>query len=523
MSVPERVIALWFPDWPVTAYLRTQARELGGIEVDPDDPIALVHAGGVVACSAAARAAGVRRGQRRRDAQSACPQLRLVPADEARDARAFHDAMRVVEELSPGVQALRSGLAVLRARGPARFYGGEERAALALLRPLDDAGFADVRAGIADGVFTAEHAAHGAEGSPPVRIVAAGGSPGFLSPLPVQSLNDDEIALFLTRLGVRTLGDFADLDASLVADRLGQHGLRLHAGASGADPREVVPRVPPPELTSEISFEAPLELAEQVAFAARRTVEDFHRAIGRAGLVCTAVRITVVDDDGRRSERVWQHPVSFDAASIVDRIRWQLQDASSAGAPGQQHLSGSVASVRLEPEAVDHGAAHQPALIGHGPDERTHHAMTRVQAVLGHRGVLSPEIGGGRALAEREVLRPWDDASSSSPRPARDRPWPGALPAPLPSEVFRAPRPAEVRGSAGAECAVDERGLLTAEPTTIDGLRVVSWAGPWPLIERDWDSVRRRIAHRFQLVDETGAAWLAVRAENGWWIEGRYG
>ncbi|WP_119697658.1 DNA polymerase Y family protein [Microbacterium halotolerans] len=521
MNVAERVIALWFPDWPVTAFLRTQARELGVAEVDPDAPIALVHAGGVVACSAAARAAGVRRGQRRRDAQSACPRLRLVQADDARDARAFHDAMRIVEELSPGVQALRSGLAVLRARGPSRFYGGEEQAALALLGPLHDAGFADMRAGIADGVFTAEHAAHEAEGSAPVRIVAAGGSSEFLAPFPVRALGDEEVALFLNRLGVRTLGGFAGLDASLVADRLGEHGLRLHACASGADPREIVPRVPPPELTSEISFEAPLELAEQVAFAARRTVEDFHGAISRAGLVCTAVRITVVDDDGRRSERVWQHPVSFDAASIVDRIRWQLQDVSDAGAPGQQRLSGSVTSVRLEPEAVDHGTAHQPTLIGQGPDERAHHAMTRVQAVLGHRGVLSPEIAGGRALAEREVLRPWDDASS--PRSARDRPWPGVLPAPLPSEVFRAPRPAEVRGAAGADCAVDGRGLLTAEPATIDGRRVVSWAGPWPLIERDWDSARRRSAHRFQLVDETGAAWLAVRAENGWWLEGRYG
>ncbi|MGO1769613.1 MAG: DNA polymerase Y family protein [Microbacterium sp.] len=511
----ERVIVLWLPDWPVTAFLRTQARE-GREPLSPDEPIAIVHAHRVVACSASARAEGVRTGQRRRDAQAACTRVRIVPADEGRDARAFHTVLLVLEELSPGVQPLRPGLAALRARGPSRFYGGEAEAAEALLSGLAGAGCADVRIGVADGVFAAEQAARAAQTTDPLacRIVPPDGAADFLAPLPVQALGDDEVALLLTRLGVRTLGDLALLDVRLVGERLGDRGLLLHSLARGSDAREVAPRVPPPELTRELPLEPPLELAEQVAFAARRTTDAFCDAIGQEGLVCTAVRIVIEDDAGGRSERVWQHPLSFDAAAVVDRIRWQLEEGT-----GREGPAGAVALVRIEPEAVDDGAAHQPALIGHGPNERAHHAMTRVQALLGHRGVLSPSIGGGREAREREVLRPWADGAAPA---GRERPWPGSLPAPLPAVIFRERRAALVLGPRGDAVSVDERGLLSAPPATLDGRPVGSWAGPWPLVERDWDADRSRAAYRFQLVDDTGAAWLATRDGDRWWIEGRY-
>ena len=47
----------------------------------PSEPIAVLAAGAIVACSTSARAEGVRRGQRRRDAQARCPRLTVVAAD----------------------------------------------------------------------------------------------------------------------------------------------------------------------------------------------------------------------------------------------------------------------------------------------------------------------------------------------------------------------------------------------------------------------------------------------------------
>ena len=54
-----------------------------------DAPVAVVTANHVVACSTVARDAGVRRGMRRREAQARCPDLVVLPRDEAAEARCF--------------------------------------------------------------------------------------------------------------------------------------------------------------------------------------------------------------------------------------------------------------------------------------------------------------------------------------------------------------------------------------------------------------------------------------------------
>ena len=523
-----RAIVIWLPDWPVTAYLRTLSRDaarraardpLAGTSSAPSlsaSPIAIMHANRVVACSAAARAEGVRRGQRRRDAQAVCPSLLVAAADPGRDERSFLPVLTRLDELAPGVQPLRPGLAAVRARGPARFYGGEEDAALALLDALASLGLPGSRAGIADGIFTAERAARLTSDDAPVRVVPSGASAAFLAPLSIAAIEDETLIGLLPGLGVQTLGAFAALDAEQVRARLGEHGVRLHDLACGADSRPVEPRTPPPELARELVLEPPLDLADQIAFAVRQTCDDVCTALGERSLVCTEVRITLTDDDGARSDRVWLHPTRFDPASLVDRVRWQLQAAAEQG----DDLVGAIAHVRIEPEAVDDSAHHQPSLIGHGPDERLHHAMSRVQAMLGHRGVVVPVIGGGRWLEERETRVPWGDGAR--PLQRRDEPWPGSLPAPLPSEVFRSPRRARVTSADGTVVAVDDRGLLTAPPAVIDGMHIATWAGPWPVIERGWDGERMRRAHRFQVVDAEQTAWLVVLEDDRWWIEGRY-
>ena len=146
--------------------------------------------------------------------------------------------------------------------------------------------------------------------------------------------------------------------------------------------------------------------------------------------------------------------------------------------------------------------------------------MTRVQAGLGHRAVVTPVPAGGRWLVEREELAPWGEAVA--PSLPRELPWPGSLPDPLPSEVFREARPASVTATDGEAIAVDGRGFVTAMPVTLDGRKLVSWAGPWPVIERTWDPARSRSAYRFQLVDDRGTAWLAVLEGGVWHLEGRY-
>jgi protein ImuB len=544
VDAPVRSLVLWFPDWPVTALLHDAGANGASAEgdaadrpalLDPSRPIAVIERNLIVACSATARAEGVRRGQRRRDAQAHCPGLAVVPADAARDHRAFAPVVSAIEERAPGVQLVRPGLCALRARGPSRYYGGETEAARMLLDTLRALGLTDVRAGVADGPFTAEQAAKsGASAAEPVCVVPAGGAAGFLAPLSVAVLDaaslgagaapsaSDDLVGLLARLGVQTLGEFAAMPPDRVRERFGERGIRLHALAGGLDSRPVLPRTPPPELRREIAFEPPLEIADQVAFGMRVTADDFIAGLGAVDLVCTELRVELVGDRGERSERVWLHPGSFDAAAVVDRVRWQLSEEAEG-------LRSGVAIVRIAPEAVDAASHHAPAIFGGGPEEKVHHALSRVQAMLGHRGVLTPAIGGGRWLVERQVLVPWGDRHGKGPgslAAQRARPWPGSLPDPLPTTVFAEPIPVDVRALGGELIDVDERGSVSAVPAILieSGRRraIEAWAGPWPVVERSWDAVRSRRAHRFQVVDADGAAWLLVCEGDSWTAEAAY-
>ncbi|WP_375386689.1 DNA polymerase Y family protein [uncultured Microbacterium sp.] len=538
-QAPVRSLVLWFPDWPVTALLRDPtagvARRASGSAPNstaPDStapnstapPIAVMERNLVVACSPAARAEGVRRGQRRRDAQARCPRLVVVTADPGRDHRLFAPVVSLIEERAPGVQIVRAGLCALRARGPARYYGGEEEAARVLLAALAEEGLHGVRAGVADGPFSAEQAARYGTAEH-VRVVPPGAAGEFLAPLPVTVLGDawaalgasDDLVDLLARLGVQTLADFAALEVERVRERFGDRGVRLHSLAAGQDSRPVQPRTPPPELHREVAFEPPLELADQVAFGMRIAADEFIARLGAHDLVCTELRVELAGERGERSERVWLHPASFDAAAVVDRVRWQLGEAQGV-------LASGVALVRIEPAAVDAASHHTPAIFGAGAEERVHHALSRVQAMLGHRGVLTPAIGGGRWLAERQVQVPWGDRAVL--RHERARPWPGSLPDPLPTTVYPEPWLVEVTDGAGDAVRIGDRGALSSPPAILDAdgrrRRIDAWAGPWPVSERGWDELRRRRAHRFQVVDTDGLAWLLIWEEGEWRAEGRY-
>ncbi len=511
MNAPLRVLVLWFPDWPLRAALGA---------APPHPPTALVHANTVVACTATAREYGVRTGQRRRVAQGHLSSLQVLPHDPSRDERAFLPVLQLIEKHAPGVALLRPGLAVLRARGISRYHGGEAEAGRVLLEILADAGFPEARAGVADGPFTAELAARGPD---PCTVIPAGRSAEFLAPLPVRVLRDDQLTGLLVRLGVRTLGEFAALDALEVQSRFGEHGSRLRALAAGADSRPLVPRPPDPELVRAVEFEPALAGADQVAFAVRQTADAVLLALGDASVVCTEVRIDLTDDDGRVFSRSWLHPTCFDAADLVDRVRWQLEALAAENATAtvdEGRALGGIAAVRIVPVAVDDAAHHQPGLFGSGTDERLHHAVSRVQTMLGHQGVVTAAVSGGRWLADRQVLTPWGERAVAPRDP--ERPWPGSLPDPLPAEVFLPPRPIAVRAASGATIEIDERGALSADPALVEGGEVQAWAGPWPIHEHRWEPGGGKRGHRLQIVDDRDRAWLVFCAGGRWWAEGRY-
>ncbi len=511
-STPPRVIVLWCPDWPVTA-----ARLDAGLP--SETPVVLAEKGRVLACSVHARAESVRRGMRVREAQARCPEATVLPYDASLDARVFEPLMTGLEELAPGIQLLRPGLCAVAVRGAARFYGGERAAALTLTARLNELGGGEPRAGIADGVFTAEQAAR--RRAEPVFVVPAGEAGEFLAPFDVGVLAEasgdeaDGIVTLVRRLGIRTLGDFAALRATDVRTRFGPLGARLHELASGRDSWPVVPRTPPDDLVAAVDFEPALEIVDQVAFGVRAPVERFVDELTARRLVATGVRVRLDSDRGRTNERVWLHPRSFTPSDLVDRVRWQ-----AAGA----QLESGIVRVTIAPEAVDALSHHEPGLWGQGPDERVHHALSRVQSMLGHDAVLVPVLSGGRSLADRQQLVAWGDrpVGIRSPR----EPWPGRLPAPLPGTVYVPRQPVGLLDGGGQPVRLTERGALDDPPARLTvgsrSLDITAWAGPWPIDERWWDPRTATRSWRFQVVDHAGCGWLLLLDSTGWWAEARY-
>jgi protein ImuB len=518
-----RSMLLWVPDWPITAAVRAN-------ELDSTKPIALIDRGLVFACSPAAREHGVKRTLRLREAQARCPELLVLPHEPAVDSRMFAPVVAALEALLPGVQVLRAGTCAVRVRGPARYYGGERPAGLAMISCLAELGISETRVGIADGPFTAEQAAR-LPGSENVRIVPAGDAASFLAPLPVALLDDEHLCRLLWRLGIHTLGDFAALQPTDVRDRFGEYGAHLHGLAGGRDSRPVVARIPPKELAAAIEFEPALDRIDQVTFSFRASADLFIEQLTAAKLVCTALVVEVRSENGEYSTREWLHPRSFTATDVVDRVRWQLQGTGEI----DSGLRSPITAVRVTPESVDAIGNHEQGLWGSGPDERIHHALSRVQSMLGHGGVLTGVVAGGRTSADRQQLIAWGDrvADRRAGRGAvAEQPWPGHLPDPSPASLFEVPRAVQLLSTDGEPVRVNDRGMLNGPPEVFspgsqpssqpgDMRTVTAWAGPWPIDERWWSETARRV-HRMQVVDSAGSAWLLVLDGDRWWAEARY-
>ncbi|MDQ6937998.1 MAG: DNA polymerase Y family protein [Actinomycetota bacterium] len=525
------MLAIWCPDWPVTAVTPPELTAPDAPVSTAERALAVITANHVVACSHPARQAGVRRGMRRREAQSRCPDLVILPRDELAEARAFEPVVGAIESITPGVELTRPGLAAIAAKGPTRYFGSEAAVVHALSRRVSEL-TADVLIGAAEGSFAAEQAARHAVLVPP------GESASFLADLPIGTVDHPELVDLLVRLGIRTLGAFAALPARDVLARFGPTGAWVHRQCGARDARPIAARPPAAEHTVDLAFEPPLERIDAVAFSARTTAERFVTGLLAHGLACTCFELIARTENGEETVRRWRHASVLTAVDVLDRIRWQLEGwlrgdggpcgpVVSGASPTTRPTSG-VTLLRLIPiQCVPTGAHQQSLWSGPGAgDERVHRALARVQTLLGHGSVLTPLVDGGREPAQRTRLVPWGD--DPVPEHGPERPWPGRLPAPAPSVLVDPPREVQVLDESGRTVVVTARGAVPLPPARLGlgsgpPVPVTAWAGPWPVDDTWWTAPPAGSAvtgdaagatraptrrARFQLVDLRGRAYL---------------
>lgn len=518
---PTRMVTIWCPEWPVAA-----------ARVPGDRPAAVFHANRVVSLNTAAAHAGVQHHQRRRAAQSACPDLEVLAHDPDRDAREFEPVVRAVADMAPRLEVVEPGWLSVVARGPSRYFGGDEALARRLVEVVGL--LAPVAVGLADGRSAATIAARVAARRPErTLVVEPGSSPEFVAALPASwlvALGDasPDLVDLLARLGLRTLGHLAALDPRDVLARFGHEGLVAHRVASGADDRLPAGTDPPPEWWAEHPFDEPIQQMETVVFAAKRLADTLVERLAADGRVCTRLVVTVETEHGERSERAWYRDRGLSSVAMVERVRWQLDGWTAQ--PGA--ITGGIVLVRLVPDEVARDDGVQSRLWGERSqaDHDAGRSVVRLTGLAGEHAVCVPVWAGGRLPAERYA---WASAASVEPddlaaraRPA-DEPWPGSLPAPSPTVVYDPPVVADLLDHDGAPLLVGGRGEMTGEPAELVAMgerhEVRSWAGPWPIDQRWWASDRARRLARLQIVTADGAAHLIAIEQQRWTLLATYG
>ncbi|MFJ9038559.1 hypothetical protein ACIRF8_18450 [Streptomyces sp. NPDC102406] len=180
-----------------------------------------------------------------------------VPAGLAEPA--YRDVLELLAEISPVVQALPPGAALVELRGALRYFGVPavrlcERARVRSLARLG----VDLRIGLAPTWALAATASARAPEHGGIVTVEPDEVAGFLAPLPVDALHGigPVQAAALTEYGVHTVGMLAALPPATIQRVLGGRAGRLASDrARGIDPRPVTPRSLPMSAAVRHRFE----------------------------------------------------------------------------------------------------------------------------------------------------------------------------------------------------------------------------------------------------------------------------
>jgi protein ImuB len=280
-------------------------------------------------------------------------------AGEVDTATQWEALLDRLDDLSPRVEALEVGVALVDVTGLEPLHGSERRVAA---RAVVLAGTYPVRAGIGDNRWLASLAARLARGDERAAclVLPAGEGRTSLAPLPIGLLPADQVIRDRFSLfGLTTMGQLAGLPRSAVAAQFGTEGERLQALARGEDPRPLVPRRRPERLATTVRFEPPAEGTTEISLALRRAATTLtdrlrgrHLAPGRATLTLdrgTATPLTV--------ELIL--PESSTDPDWITRLLLARLEAQVRNGAGEEEDEPSITALTLTLDRLTNPAARQ--------------------------------------------------------------------------------------------------------------------------------------------------------------------
>ncbi|MCF2571409.1 DNA polymerase Y family protein [Brevibacterium sp. UCMA 11754] len=529
-------MVLTVPDWSAVAAAAEH-------DLSPRTPVAVLSGGKVMAANAPARAAGIALGNNKRAVGYRCPEAHVVAWDEEADNRHFSAGVGALEELVARFTLLSPGTLAIPLDSLKHGYDDEPSAVEALISALVSVTGWEFFPGIADTVFAAVLAAGQA------RRVEPGQTAEFLAAQPISTLEyagagATELIDTFTQLGLRTLGDLAEIDARDVNSRFGALGKRAHDLATGTEWTPLNDHVREERLDVELGLDTPTTRSDTLGFLTRQLAADLLTTVRRRGLVCTQITIELIAVSGQSSKRTWRIE-DMSENTIADRLRWQAEGWLAGAARKGPAAPQSWPTPQFEPAPDEPGpdpedfseegiialglvAAELTTPIGATKslfDENTGqvtHTLERLQGLFGPDSVLVPGLQGGWDPAETNLWTPWQQAASPVRSPGA--PWPGALHAPRPTTVERLP--VDVLAAGGRPVGARPAGLESAPYAirfpTGTAEAVIDYSGSWPVESGWWDPTKAIYRTRLQVVTDSGQALLLSKENGQWYITGRY-
>lgn len=478
---------LHLADFPLQAVLRT---------VPGSGPAALLSTAEgpaqLVACTAAARAAGVVPGQTPAQALARCAELRLWAPQPDAEREAAAALLAAAWSVSPHVELTAPGLCTLQVGGLEE-TAREGTLARACQR-LRDLGL-HATGGIARTPLLALYAARETTG---VLTVREGRE--FLHRLPLDvAAPPPELAEILASWGLATLGDLTALPKAAILQRLGPEGLALWERAAGETTRPLQLLAPPPAFTAAMTCTFELETLEPLLFLLRRFVDRLVLELETAGLAAAEVTLALLladETDATRTLRLAEP--SADPDTIFRTLHTYLETVRTNAA---------VVGVRLD-FAPARRAARQHGLFERAlrDPHRFAETLSRVAALVGPERVGTP-----RAL---DTHRP--DALVLDPPAAEIPPSPIASfhpPAGLALRRYRPPQPVTVLTSGTPSRPLHVRAAQLHH-------EVRAAAGPWRSAGDWWQADRAWRREEWDV--ELDGLYRLVRTPEGWFLDGEY-
>jgi DNA polymerase-4 len=312
--------------------------------------------GVVAAASYEARAYGVFSAMPSTQARKLCPQAVFLPGDHARYGEVSERVMAIFRATTPLVEPVSLDEAFLDVTGARRLLGDGAAIGRSLRRQVEEQEGLTCSVGVAATKMVAKLASEAAKpratptGPEPgegVRVVAPGEEVAFLRPLPARALWGVGPATLakLERLGVRTVGDIADLPEAALVGALGQaNGRHLWLLARGIDPRAVEPDQKLRSIGHEETFAHDHHDATTLGREAVRMADAVAWRLRKAGMVARTVSIKVRFGDFRTITRSTTLPAPVDDGPVVAQHALSLLGAVDP-APGVRLLGVTVSGL----------------------------------------------------------------------------------------------------------------------------------------------------------------------------------